>query len=143
MLTISYELAEKLENLGFRKFARFEWLHLNYEDKESIKLVETGGGYHLFSSTVANYAAYTLDEILKILPFEITIDEKQFCLRMQKENNVRCYYDFYYAYVLERTPTGIATEEIGSQENDNPTECAGELLLWCLEYGHIKSSKQV
>ena len=75
--------------------------------------------------------AYTLQDILDMLPKRIHEDVITYCLRMEtdcKENK----YSFSYTQVLEDSLyiTGY---------NENPIDSAYELLLWCIEKGFVKA----
>lgn len=122
MKTISFELAKRLNELGVRKLAYFEWLHLNERGIETIELIKRGQGDYLWNSRVANYLAYTLDEILEMLPH----------YSLQKG----C---FGSTEVQNKTKISFRLDYDGRIEilDEHVAEAAGELLAWCIENKHV------
>jgi hypothetical protein len=121
MQTISCELAKRLDKLGVKRNSSF--LHGIDGDILSKRTMCSINKY--FSATPDNlYPAYTLDEVLEMLPESI---EDEFALEVDK--NSKIYY-FYYLNPLDKTAIYFDT---------NPAEAAGYLLVWCIESGHVKA----
>jgi hypothetical protein len=140
MQVISFELSKKLEELGITRHSRFKYgvcfeddtiLSANIIDK---KLYNNSVVYSLKEV----YPAYSLDEILELLPFSIDnrkISDNYYFLLMGKrpENKVITYVCGY---------DDIQTDTcLHSVLNQNPAEAAGQLLVWCIENGYVEINK--
>lgn len=138
MQTISVELAKKLKEMELIRPAFFSWVH-NYFPGSKIygQFVLT---YLADPAHTATYPAYSLDEILEYLPKCIPIKHKVDCffrLHLLEEWGVRKeYYIEYYQPSYEGDVVMI------TRRNKNAAEAAGELLLWCIENGYIKTEKE-
>jgi hypothetical protein len=117
MRTISFEIVEKLKNLGVKR-------------KSYIDVGKEWTPY------------YTLDEILEMLPANIK-DYNAPCgkkgvifyvLTLTKSN----YYCISYDCTGGCETCPCEKECITFTDKENPTEAAGKLLAWCIENGHVK-----
>lgn len=138
MKTTSIELARTLSKLGVRKVSYMK--HLEGEILRELLPEFTAPP----EPNMRIIAAYTLDEILEMLP--ANIDEKTLCgkegtvqyvLTLTKSNSYYFSYDclggceYCDPFEGERACITFANK-------DNPAEAAGELLVWCIENGHVK-----
>ena len=85
-----------------------------------------------------NVKAFTLDEILDMLPSKIIIKGSgymwyHFELYLKKMMYTNIYL-INYKYFMH------GTDEVILEENDNtnPAEAAGTMLIWCIKNGHVK-----
>ena len=83
--------------------------------------------------------AYTLDEILSMLPKSIKFHH--FILRKDKEfatyllNIDYCIYEHKcQCRICLRDDADILIEFV----HENPADAAGKLLIWCIKNGHVK-----
>jgi len=89
-------------------------------------------------------SAFTLDEILKMLPDELEDDDsdcsgnlKIFRRSFLFRKNNGSFMIQYIPYQLEiERPSPITFT------NENPAEAAGQLLVWCIENGYVKAEEK-
>jgi hypothetical protein len=146
MKTINCETGKKFKELGLTD-SQMKWYFLEDFDQpilfdtsqqDCFELCESvysfidveieGGG----SKILDVLPAYTLDEILEMLPDEI----KGYDLTLSKRKNefLLDYFTYYdgYVYLCELT-----SEKEFSFQNKNPVEAAAQLLIWCIENGYV------
>jgi hypothetical protein len=75
---------------------------------------------------------YTLDKLLKMLPYKIAASCAYWFLRLEKEDKQYCI-----GYDRPAWPPSSWIEF----SHKNPAEAANKLLTWCIENGHIKGKK--
>ena len=125
--TVSYELSRKLEriflNNEVKRNSYFGWL------KKSAILVERAACENNGFEDVI--AAFTLDEILEMLPVIKKEDITYYPLIHRSVGNLYCafYVDYHINRHLYIRP---------HWEKNNPAEAAGQLLVWCIENGYVK-----
>jgi hypothetical protein len=154
MQTTSFELSKKLKEVGI-KFScpTYYWcyyigqIHLfrnsinssdNAYDPISNVLYITER-HQIRPEKEEGIVAYTLDEILEMLPSYIDIknapaEEAIFRLSFFKDIDKKLYC-FYFASCQ------IKYKNMGEYSNRNPAEAAGQLLIWCIENGYVKVDK--
>jgi hypothetical protein len=153
MKTTSYETSKKLKELGVHQFTANYWVKSN--EIEPILLnkhnrVAEFDGLQLNINSTADYiaffvpdyddkffeieekyAAYTLDEILEILPAKI----HDCCyLELCKTNGTPPAYSFGL-YYRDLNDNDIFYGSLCI--NPNPAEAAGQLLVWCIKNGYV------
>lgn len=139
MQTISPETAKRLKELGVNQsVAYFHWVKKIENSQENIFILPFQKFcYH--GSIKDSWAAFTLDEILEMLPMEIDTNKKRdgdfhfstlrgFYLERRVDHLVFLYGDH----------TGANLYSLVEKENTNPTEAAGQLLIWAIENGYVK-----
>jgi hypothetical protein len=137
MKTISYELSNKLNKLRVRKRSYMVYLTGAHVEPELLPIYVNP---QLPDTEVVN--AYTLDEIIVMLPTIIALDNKEYwnynykCApRLNTTPDKRDVYVSEYNLIKE---LGITANELCSFLSLNPAEAAGKLLVWCIENGHVK-----
>lgn len=80
--------------------------------------------------------AYTLQDVLGILPVEIKPFEKRFWLRIDFSDECLYYYYDDFSLVENRK------KSIGYDGMDGLIDAAYEMLLWCIGQGYIKTRKE-
>jgi len=141
MQTISAQLAKKLKDKDFCEDAFFCWTLP--EIGKSLEMIL------VISQKNAPFCtpAYTLDEILDFLPDVISNNESYF-LTLEKvtilpkfepqDNRYLLKYCFHHGV----EDSDAAEEEIIiHKKHQNPAEAAGELLLWCIKKGYVKTDE--
>lgn len=161
MQTIKFETAKKLQDLNVKKKGYFSYVEYFFYSDTHIIIMPTSDKLTVGLSFKA--LAYTLDEILKMLPIFIytRYDECNKIVSVHAPN-IKVNFEVYRAY-LEFTKCSedediecldnesIAyrmnytdIDELNLQNNfpefihENPAEAAGQLLIWCIENGCIK-----
>jgi len=145
MQTTSFELSKKIEKLGIIKPFTYVWFI--YKNKSNFGIID---GYNEFIfdldlnpehvipvERVQYFSAYTLDEILEMLP-RIIISEND--PKIIYKFSLEFYEDEYFigyenANLLERS---VCLAEF---YHENPAEAAGQLLVWCVENGYVEAGK--
>jgi hypothetical protein len=115
MKTTSYELSKKLKKLGLHQDSYFYWIN------ENKKIYYEGLDYEKNP-----IAAFTLDEILEMLPHYIA----RYNLHMRCTNQ---RYEIGYFDIND-----IWLNLLIYKFDKNPAEAAGQLLVWCIEHGYVK-----
>jgi hypothetical protein len=106
------------------------WFLVGKETKILIPLFEMPHKKYTDYKFIA--VAYTLDEILDMLPDSIS----KYHLYIDKNDEE---YDINYA---QWHSIDIGYVDLASiQNNTNPAEAAGQLLAWCIEHGYVKPEK--
>jgi hypothetical protein len=169
MPTISYELAKRLYELGVKKQSSYMHLstpsyyksgnqnattfvqtefYLYYDGEKVYDLDPQDINFFGNSGFGGAYAAYTLDEVLEMLPKNIisTCDN-----RRESHGEINYLLNLTtldkYTYDVGYYCIGCLSVDIGSgcglmaSSNTNPAEAAGELLAWCIENGHVKAEE--
>ena len=129
MKTTSLELSKQLQKLGVKQESYFYW----DMDKEQQALVTAKEMNISYTDTLIKneiFSAYTLDEILNMLPDKIKDNYVYYFLKSDKTEEVR--YGIYYARAA--IEDGVMVEFL----HENPAEAAGQLLVWCIENGYVK-----
>jgi len=80
-----------------------------------------------------NMKAFTLDEILDMLPVEISPSYHLEFFRVKGEG--RGHYKPVYNMHYYRADF---LQPLVDFESTNPLEAAGKLLIWCIKNGHVK-----
>jgi len=119
MKITSLKLSKKLLELGVKHLLEDNFY---YNDEKYI----TWGSEQVDSICVA----YTLDEILEMLPVIKKEDVNYYPLVHRSVDNLYCA--FYADYHINRHLY------IQPQWDKNPAEAAGQLLILCIENGQIK-----
>jgi len=133
MKTTSYELSKELKELEVKQRSFSCWTdYLSFRTDPSPYLVVS-------SDYICNedfYAAFTLDEILDMLPNIIYMDNLDIFLDFQK-CGAEPPYAYYAAY------NGLVKTCYDEFEHQNPAEAAGQLLVWCIENGYVKPEEEL
>jgi hypothetical protein len=144
MQVTSLELSKKLEELGITKHSTFKY-GVFFEDNIilSANIIEKKLYSNLEAYSLKEvYPAYSLDEILELLP-NIIFDGKEspktpYELYMRKWQEIEgCGFGFSYVYFQSCFKSEIF---IGFHDK-NPAEAAGQLLVWCIENGYVEIKK--
>jgi len=150
MQTTSFELSKELDKKisiasDFKK-SYFFWVISPEFDGEAKLLPKTNiKSLMELGCKLTLYPAYTLDEILEMLPDELEDDHvacsgnlkkfrRSFLFRKEIFRGEKGFFKIEYIpyqFDVER-PLPITFI------NKNPAEAAGQLLAWCIENGHIK-----
>jgi hypothetical protein len=139
MKTTSFELSKKIKELGFIRESDhtfIQQLGIKAISKESLSLLtqlETETASPYFKAPKDLYInAYTLDEILEMLPVYVHVicncdcdcdSHNELHMGISVHNGIRGLYIGYGDKV--------------SFDNKNPAEAAGQLLVWCIENGYV------
>jgi len=129
MQTTSYELSKKLDKKisiasDFKK-SYFFWVISPEFDGEAKLLPKTNiKSLMELGCKLTLYPAYTLDEILEMLPKQIPSRHPDYIDELELE-----VMEDKYWWSYDSSP---------DYEHTNPAEAAGQLLVWCIENGHIK-----
>jgi hypothetical protein len=137
MQVTSLKLSKKLTELGVEVGTYLRWCYSDvYNDSYIISVGEYSKKPFRHESICV---AFTLDEILELLPdviekhpFDIDIPFK-FVLGKNNKHNL-----YFAAYI-----DSFYDEDIFfvSFNHKNPAEAAGQLLVWCVENGHVETGK--
>jgi hypothetical protein len=143
METIEFETAKKFKELGLDAKYYFVWFIDNYTENSEPALGiidiynEQIFDLDLNPDTVVQrldvkeyYPAYTLDEILAMLPRNIKDSYSGCFLVIGKIDN--------QGICLSYSRIPITDGYIIEFTNKNPAEAAAQLLIWCIEEGHVK-----
>jgi len=140
MKTISSELSKELEELGVKQDSYCVWFfeHENNLEKEPY-LIPKISLPDIIDDNTEIYAAFTLDEILDMLPLRLEIQIDNDSLPLTNYLNISKwgdsdYYTFTYnhrTYNLNLCMTDVYND------SKNSTEAAGRLLKWCIENNYI------
>lgn len=129
MKTIRFETAKKFKELGLKKESFAMWRCRPKANSDTAHIIPQACINESYQETNADilYPAYTLDEILEMLPAKIGEEDNEFYLNIHVISG-NCYkYEIYY--------DGNIGEDI---LNENPVEAAAQLLIWCIENGYAK-----
>ena len=74
--------------------------------------------------------AYTLDEILDMLPSSIVINQQRFDLIIEKLTE-KTTNQHWYAFSYNGSSDAATVYKTA-------TEAAGQMLIWCIKNGHVK-----
>lgn len=135
MQTTSPELSKKLEELGINQKSHFWWC-FGVSNCSKTAYIATENEIMASDGLTCKpqFKAYTLDEILEMLPSTINYEHEKICLIVDKNHVLDLYvfgYDYKYnPYYIDRMVCNF--------RNKNPAEAAGQLLVWCIENGHVK-----
>lgn len=161
MKITSFELSKKLKELGIKQASSIKWLILTTYKRPQLfvhyqKITTILNVYYEYmfekSKLKEEYAAFTLDEILEMLPVYLkghpcaTIPEAtaDYELKFRKENNyiLKGYsitYETWRCSECNYISTCNKHVKVPRYEcENNPAEAAGQLLVWCIENGHVK-----
>lgn len=137
MQTICPKLSKLLKEQGIEQDSYFYHSeeYANYQTREEAVFLRTNEEMkyrHHFDC----YSAFTLTELLKTLPKNITTQTKSckyivYKLVIFAENE---YYKISYCRLFHKQQI-ILMEFI----NENPADAAGELLIWCIKKGHVNT----
>ena len=83
----------------------------------------------------ANEAAYTLQDILGILPTELKPAQRRYWLRIDISDE--CIYYYYDDYNLVETRKKV----VGYDGIDGLIDAAYEMLCWVIEQGYVETNK--
>jgi len=127
MKPIELETAKKLKELGLKNKSFSFWRLRNGGEEKGYKIThDTINADYLKNNKDILYMAYTLDEILAMLPTNV---------RLYHLDDSRKYRDYEFClYALN----GGGVTSLKSTVNKNPAEAAGQLLIWCIENGYVK-----
>lgn len=126
MKIISCELAKKLKQSGIKHKGHFEWIIVKSFGRPILCGLEKK--YEVESDGLQIkkiYPAYTLDEILEMLPSSI-------------ENKDGIYYRLSIISKWQPADGFIFRYCKPEFYHDNPAEAAGQLLIWCIENDYVK-----
>jgi hypothetical protein len=153
MKTISFDLAKRLAGLAVNQPSYFIWHKcciLSDDELPELKVFSTEICAYIKDEI---YLAYTLDEILEMLP-PLEISDGIYSWTLNGEGGFLSSgfnkKDEFIENILEKGEYGISYEKIWQGDrmdimkrfiNKKPAEAAGELLAWCIEEGHIKPEK--
>jgi hypothetical protein len=142
MKTIEFETAKKLDELGVKKNAYFVWFidNYNWENEQTLGIIDIYNeaifDMDLNPDTIVPrteikgyYPAYTLDEILEMLPRRIK-DNYGYCFLIIGKID-----DQGIGLSYSRIP--VADGHIIEFRGKNPAEAAAQLLIWCIENNYI------
>jgi hypothetical protein len=161
METISFELAKRLDKLGVKQKNEQEAIQnnnlswLKYKHLEKPLLVHNATYFSLEIDEIPNsilygnleerYTAYTLDEILEILPALIrTPNHKEWD---ELTPALQLYVERYRPWAIFKDPVSNTFKacygadtlvRVAEIENKTAAEAAGQLLAWCIENNYIK-----
>lgn len=83
-----------------------------------------------------NYPAFTLQDILDLLPKEMSDkDDDKFLLKVEYAILRKVWYIGYYYY-------DVAFNDNGSCSGENLIDAAYEMLCWCIENGYVETNKE-
>jgi len=139
MKTTKFHLSQTIKRLKVKRKENDAYIHLfwclDYPDddpsedlaylmtKEQIK--ESTFGEHI------ECPAYTLDELLKILPVKTSLfDGEPAFLVIKKNLDLRYTACYEYSKNNNMYPSCFY--------NENPAQAAGQLLCWCVENGYVE-----
>lgn len=132
MQTTSFELSEKLKKKKVPQNGTFEHVNQNYMPKESELNYEFRLKHpdNLFYSTAIFADAFTLDEILEMLP-----------------SAIEAFYDLWFHKSMDHTywlgyRKSLDDALFLTDNYQNPAEAAGQLLLWCIENGYVEVGRE-
>lgn len=126
MQTIESETAKRLDELGLKRESYFcSFIVPAYNSHALLSCAEYEGSVYN-KEDCERYPAYTLDEVLAMLPKGI----RYHCLV-----DVYNTGDFKVSCVIDNY--NICKEV----QSKNPAEAAGQLLIWCIENGYVKTEE--
>lgn len=142
MQTISFETAQKLQELGVKKESYMAFLI------DECSGIEGSEPYDLLPydrvpqiGDHKTWRAYTLDEILGMLPHSLK-DENEipFFLAIEKRYFAASkFYDIGYFEGFDSLSSDARESGcIIKITNRNAAEAAAQLLMWCIENNHLK-----
>jgi len=81
--------------------------------------------------------AYTLDEILSMLPKSIKFHH---FIRRKSKEFATCYLNLNYGIDEDKCRVGLrdGADILIEFIYENPADAAGRLLAWCIKNGHVK-----
>lgn len=132
MKTTSYKLSNKLFKLGVRVKSYMVYLSGIHAEPELIPACMTPG---LPSTEEVN--AYTLDEVLEMLPIIISCPLPYYNYNYQSIP-VKGKDDIYISEYNLITHIGSPQSELVSFTSTIRPEAPALLLAWCVENGHVK-----
>ena len=121
MQTTSSELSKKLKELGLKK----EGFGFYKNDETILRFFNRD---YSLSNKITE--AYTLDEVLAMLPSILTNHEHKFVLLSFNKGSEK--------YVWFYSGSEGYTDDLIEFIHKNPAEAAGQLLVWCIEQGYVK-----
>jgi hypothetical protein len=140
MITIDLELAKKLQSVCNEKGIKMPnsedvWAKKRYHTSPYIIYGEEGVYPKWLIHATDAYAilapAYTLDELLEILPATIQADNEEHTVYFKSViwglNSDQWYVGYIY---LDEHYKWFA--------DTNPCDAAGKLLIWCIQEGYLK-----
>lgn len=128
--TLSVEQMMHLKELGVdTSKASMCWLHLNLLDEEWVLAVNDR---HASGADVELIPAFTLQDIIEVLPKEIKTSTDTYWLTMSHDSEewYICYsmsdeFDYYKEF-----------------KSDSLLEAAYNMLCWCAENGYLETDKE-
>ena len=138
MKTIELETAKKLKELGLKNKSFSFWRLRNGGEEKGYKIThDTINANYLKNNKDILYMAYTLDEILEMLPAEIITCRNEYELILGKDV---CDNEPAVSYTRFEADDDYSCmwKHLAGFGNKNPAEAAGQLLIWCIENGHVK-----
>jgi len=134
MKPIELETAKKLKELGLKNKSFSFWRLRNGGEEKGYKIThDTINADYLKNNKDILYMAYTLDEILEMLPQFIKFYEFNLSMRGNNfEDGYRCAY--------ESSPDNLIKCENPLIQfiNENCAEAVAQLLIWCIKTGYVK-----
>ena len=125
MQTTEFETSIKLKKLGILQTATFEHVDHKYIPKSNLNYgFRLKKSDNLYSEDAIFADAYTLDEVLDMLPRDIL-----YSFGIKDCNND------YKAYFEINDYDEYKEKDI---RHKNPAEAAGQLLVWCIENDYVK-----
>jgi hypothetical protein len=136
MQTTSFELSKKLDKFKIHHKSYFWWCFGISNCPKTAYIATENEIMNADGLTCKpKYKAYTLDEILEMLPDCIMKEPKEYRLFMisyiQKSTSKKIYR-FVYNIIDDILRTA------NHFDHKNPAEAAGQLLLWCVENGYVE-----
>ena len=134
MKTIEFETAKKLKELGITPILKYQMTW--YKIGETRVLSETFNQLNCNKGYILIGAALTLDEILDMLPVRIETNYAYYFVNLDKYPDKDKIISYCICYVRNNLLDDKSV--LKEFTHANLAEAAGQLLIWCIENGHVK-----
>lgn len=135
MQTIEEKTSKKLKKLSLKRESYFWWRNLE-SDEKPILVIDTDFNSRIITMHKYGYSqelkleyinqhypAYTLDEILAMLPAQLQTGQASLLTVYKRKTDG--FYSMNYPAIIKFA-------------HKNPAEAAAQLLIWCIEQGYVK-----
>lgn len=150
METTSPELSNKLIKLGITRKEQstneYLWWCFGVKGDFDTAFLELTsnleGSCHLYTETKC--PAFTLDELLEMLPYKIE-QKIEWFLSLDKTISDRykiAYFAGFDYRDFDAREDAILGDGNAFAVHENPAEAAGQLLVWCIENGYVVTNKE-